>query len=91
MAALSHDERRRKLRELAAGGAYASVVEMLKACAARSTVPNPSRPRRTQTFHFRDPHPTSAPSPPTPANDPIRANQKCALRIDARIVVYLIG
>jgi hypothetical protein len=39
MAALSQDERRRKLRELAADGGYESVEDMLEACVADSVSP----------------------------------------------------
>jgi hypothetical protein len=39
MIALSQDERRRKLRELAADGGYESVEDMLEACAADSVSP----------------------------------------------------
>lgn len=39
MAALSQDERRRKLRELAADGGYESVDDMLEACATDSVSP----------------------------------------------------
>ena len=39
MKALSQEEKRRKLRELARDGGHASVVEMLKACATDSVSP----------------------------------------------------
>ena len=39
MKVLSQEERRRKLRELAADGGHASVVDMLKACAIDSVSP----------------------------------------------------
>ena len=39
MKALSQEEKRRKLRELARGGGHASVVEMLKACVTDSVSP----------------------------------------------------
>ena len=39
MTALSHEEKRRKLRELAHDGGHASVVEMLKAYATDSVSP----------------------------------------------------
>ena len=39
MNALSQEEKRRKLRELARSGGHASVVEMFKACATDSVSP----------------------------------------------------
>ena len=39
MKALSHEERRRKLRQLAADSGHVSVVEMLKACVTDSVSP----------------------------------------------------